>query len=184
MGSLGLCAESESVPNKKKFSNSRTTLPKGGIQMGVCIPLPDIESLPDPIRDAVETFPLNYALMAANAPASFMALADLTSAIHFDSQIDRRKRLITSLRVAHVTDAQYMWSLNLFVARKVGITDDEIERIRTEDPVVSLGDEENLLCRVADEITRHVRLSDDALSQILNRYGTREATEIILRTCP
>jgi hypothetical protein len=33
---------------------------------------------------------------------------------------------------------------------------------------------------VADEVTRDVRLSDRALEQIVDRYGPREATELIL----
>ena len=61
-----------------------------------------------------------------------------------------------------------------------GVTDKEIEIIRTEDPVSSLDQEGNLLCRVADEISRGVRLSDDALSMILDRYGVRKSTELIL----
>jgi hypothetical protein len=33
---------------------------------------------------------------------------------------------------------------------------------------------------VADEISRNVRLGDEALTQTLNRYGVRGATELIL----
>jgi hypothetical protein len=62
----------------------------------------------------------------------------------------------------------------------VGVTEAEIEAIRTEEPVTSLGEELNLICRVADEVSRDVRLSDDALEQILDRYGPREAAELIL----
>jgi hypothetical protein len=46
--------------------------------------------------------------------------------------------------------------------------------------VTSLGEEGNLLCRVADEISLKVRLSDEALAQILERYGVRGTTELIL----
>jgi len=43
-----------------------------------------------------------------------------------------------------------------------------------------LGDEGNLLCRVADEISLDVRLSDEALADIVSLYGERQATELIL----
>jgi hypothetical protein len=33
---------------------------------------------------------------------------------------------------------------------------------------------------VADEISRNVRLSDEALAAIIDRYGAREAAELIL----
>ena len=57
---------------------------------------------------------------------------------------------------------------------------EEIEAVAVEEPVASLDEECNLICRVADEVTRDVRLSDEALEQIIDRYGPREATELIL----
>jgi alkylhydroperoxidase family enzyme len=153
---------------------------KGEIQMSNCIPLPDIESLPPEIKEAVESMPLNVFRMAANAPASFTALAGFARSILFESRFDPRKREIAVLRVARVTDADYEWTHHVAVARQCGVTDDEIEKIKIEDPVSSLGEEGNLLCRVADEISLNVRLSDEALSKILGRYGVREATELIL----
>ena len=148
--------------------------------MSTCVPLPDIEGLPAEIKEAVESLPLNVFLMAANAPASFFPLAGLARSILSESLFDARKREIAVLRVARVTEADYEWTHHVSVARQCGVTDDEIEKIKTEDPVSSLGEEGNLLCRVADEISLKVRLSDEALSKILDRYGVREATELIL----
>ena len=139
--------------------------------MSVCVPLPDMESLPPGIKEAVESLPLNVFRMAANAPASFVALAGLARSILSESLFDPRKREIAVLRVARVTNANYEWTHHVAVAKQCGVTDDEIETIKAEDPVSSLGEEENLLCRVADEISLEVRLSDEALSQILDRYG-------------
>jgi alkylhydroperoxidase family enzyme len=148
--------------------------------MNTFIPLPDIQGLPSEIREAVEAIPLNVFSMAANAPASFMTFAGLARSILFESQFDPRKREIAVLRVARVTDASYEWTHHMAVAKQCGVTEEQIEKIKAEDPVTSLGDEGNLLCRVADEISRKVRLSDEALAQILDRYGVRGATELIL----
>jgi len=148
--------------------------------MSTRVPLPDMESLPPEIKEAVESMPLNVFLMTANAPASFLPLAGFARSILFESRFDPRKREIAVLRVARVTKATYEWTHHVTMARQCGVTDDEIETIRAEDTVSSLGEEENLLCRVADEISLDVRLSDEALSQILDRYGVREATELIL----
>jgi len=153
---------------------------KGEIQMKIQIPLPKIEDLPPGIKEAVESIPLNVFFMAANAPASFMTFAGFARSILFESEFDPRKREIAILRVARVTDANYEWTHHVAVASQCGVTKEQIECIKTEDPVTSLEDECNLLCRVADEISRNVRLSDDALAQILDRYGVRGATELIL----
>ena len=52
--------------------------------------------------------------------------------------------------------------------------------VPVDGPVGGLDEEGNLLCRVADEISNDVRLSDEALSDIIARYGERQATELIL----
>jgi 4-carboxymuconolactone decarboxylase len=148
--------------------------------MGQCIPLPDIESLPPEVKDVVKMFPLNVILMMANAPASIKGLVEFANSILFQSQFDPRKREIAILRVAHVTHALYEWTQHIELARLFGVTEQEIEIIQFEEPVTSLDQEGNLLCRVADEISRDVRLSDEALGLILERYGVRQATELIL----
>ncbi len=145
------------------------------------IPLPKDEDLPSDIKETLSTFPpLNVVRMMANAPASLKGFIELASSILMRSKFDPRKREIAVLRVAHVTKSSYEWTQHVTVAKRTGVSDDEIERIAAEDPVTSLDEEGNLLCRVADEISRDVRLSDEALTQILDRYGVRGATELIL----
>lgn len=144
------------------------------------IPYPKMETLAPEIRALVDSFPLNVFRMAANAPACLKSFMELAKAVLFHSEFDPRKREIAVLRVAHVTRAVYEWTHHVTVAKHYGVTDREVEIIRAEDPVRSLDEEGNLLCRVADEISRNVRLGDEALAQILERYGTRCATELIL----
>jgi 4-carboxymuconolactone decarboxylase len=144
------------------------------------IPYPETSTLSPEIRALIESFPLNVARMAANAPASVKGFLELAQSILFYSAFDPRKREIAVLRVAHLTHAVYEWTHHVVLAKNFDISDKEIEIIRTEEPVTSLDEEGNLLCLVADEISRNVRLSDDALAQILKRYGTQGATELIL----
>lgn len=144
------------------------------------IPYPEMESLSPEVREMVKSFPMNVARMMANAPTSVKGFLELAQSVLFYSEFDPRKREIAVLRVAHVTRSIYEWTHHVTVAKHYNVTDKEIEIIRTEEPVTSLNEEGNLLCRVADEISRDVQLSDDALSKILERYGTRGATELIL----
>lgn len=148
--------------------------------MNVKIPLPDEADLPADIREIVSASPLNVTKMMANAPASFLGFQEFAGGILFRSEFDPRKREIAVCRIGHVTKANYEWTHHVRVAKRLGVTDEEIHIIGSEDPVTSLDEEGNLLCRVADEISLDVRLSDDALSRILDRYGARGATELIL----
>jgi alkylhydroperoxidase family enzyme len=145
------------------------------------IPLPDESSLSAETKELLAAAPpLNVFKMFANAPASFKSLGEFARSILFESDFDPRKREIAVLRTAHATHSFYEWTQHVTVAKMTGVTDKEIETIAAEDPVISLDEESNLLCRVADEISRDVRLGDEALSLILDRYGVRGATELIL----
>ena len=149
--------------------------------MSVSIPLPSDADLSQEIRDTLSNLPpANVFRMAANAPASFQPLVDLALSVLLTSEFDKRKREIAVLRVGHVTNALYEWTQHVEIAKRLGVTPEEIAIIKHEEPVTSLDEEGNLLCRVADEISRNVRLSDEALELILERYGVREATELIL----
>jgi alkylhydroperoxidase family enzyme len=145
------------------------------------ISLPEDAEIPPQIRKTLAALPpLNVFRMATRAPASFQALVDLALSILVRSEFDARKREIAVLRVAHQTRSEYAWEQHVTVGKLAGLTNDEIARIATPGPVTSLDDEGNLLCRVADEITKDVRLSDEALAAIVSRYGERQATELIL----
>ena len=145
------------------------------------IPLPTDDQLPADIREALANLPpVNVFRMLANAPASFHAFVQLALSILMQSELDSRKREIAILRVAHVTGSSYEWVQHVRLALGLGVAQEEIDRIATDGPVQGLGEEEALICRVADEISRDVRLSDEALEAIIARYGVRQATELIL----
>jgi AhpD family alkylhydroperoxidase len=144
------------------------------------IPLPTDEDLEPEVRELLANLPpLNVFRMVAGAPRAVRPFLGLGGAV-LSTALDARRREIVVLRVAHATRAPYEWAQHEQLARNVGVTDAEIDAIDKEEPVVSLDDECNLICRVADEVTREVRLSDEALEQIIDRYGPREAAEIIL----
>ena len=117
--------------------------------------------------------------MVAGARRAVRPFLGLGAAV-LNGPLDARRREIAVLRVAHATDARYEWVQHEQLGRNVGLTDAEVDAIATEEPVSSLDEEGNLICRVADEVSRDVRLSDEALERIVDRYGPREASELIL----
>lgn len=149
--------------------------------MTVHVPLPTDADLPEPVRARLAALPpLNVFRMMANAPASFTALIDFAWTVLFGSEFDAREREIAILRVAHATHSDYEWTQHVVVAKGVGVTDQEIAAIAEPEPGAALDATGKLLCRVADEISLDVRLSDEALAALLARYGTRRTTELIL----
>jgi AhpD family alkylhydroperoxidase len=144
------------------------------------IPLPSDEELTPEHRALLARLPpLNVFRMVAGAPAALRPFMALGSAV-LSTALDARRREIAVLRVAQATNARYEWVQHEQLARNSGVSESEIAAIGSEERVTSLDEECNLICRVADEISRDVRLSDKALEQIAERYGPREASELIL----
>jgi 4-carboxymuconolactone decarboxylase len=145
------------------------------------VPLPADSDLSPEIRETLSNLPAANAIrMIANAPGSFSAFIQLGGSFVFSSDLDPRSREIAILRVAQMTACDYEWTHHVAAARMVGVTDDDIAKIGARGAVTGLDEDSNLLRRVADEITRDIRLSDEALTRILARYGVRQAMELIL----
>ncbi len=144
------------------------------------IPLPSDEELDPEQRELLAGLPpLNVFRMVAGAPLAVRPFMGLGRAV-LSTPLDARRREIAVLRVAHATRATYEWAQHEQLAANVGVTEREIAAIGAEEVVGSLDEEVNLICRAADEISRDVRLSDAALEQLIERYGPRQTTELIL----
>ena len=145
------------------------------------IDLPANQDLAPEIRQVLEVLPpLNAFRMMATVPDSFNAYIELAGTVLSGADFDARLREIAVLRVVRDLNCDYAWTHHVTVGRMTGLTDEEMAAIKTEEPVASLDEEGNLLCRVADEITRDVRLSDEMLTAIKERYGNRPAAALIL----
>ena len=144
------------------------------------IALPKDDELTPEDRELLNKVPpLNVFRMVAGTRRGLRPFLQLGAAA-LSGSMDARRREIAVLRVAHATRAGYERAQHERLARLAGVTEGEIAAIAAEEPVASLDEEANLICRVADEVSRDVRLSDDALTQLIERYGAREASDVIL----
>ncbi len=62
----------------------------------------------------------------------------------------------------------------------VGLTDQQIAMLCTEGSVTGLDVVGNLISRATDEITQQAAISDEALAQLLERFGPPITTKYIL----
>jgi hypothetical protein len=145
------------------------------------IELPSLDELPKDIGDLLKLLPpLNAFRMMALVTNSFKGFLDLAGSVLSGADFDARLREIAVLRVVRVMNCKYAWSHHVTVGKMTGLTEEDIRAIRDENPVRSLDEEGNLLCRVADEITTGVRLGDESLIAVKNRYGNSGAAALIL----
>lgn len=149
--------------------------------MAPALPLPGDDDLDERSREILAALPpLNVFRMVAWRPEALRPFLQLGGAILGDPEIDARTRETAILRVAHPTQASYEWAQHEQIGRSAGLTDAEIKAIRSDDPGAGLDADGALAARVAEEITRDVRLSDEALELLLDRYGPRGAASLIL----
>ncbi len=149
--------------------------------MSPSIPLPLDADLPPMVRKTLAGLPpANVFRMVANAPSSLSGFVQLAASILLQSQFNPRLREIAVLRTAHLTRSRYEWEQHVRIARQAGVSDADMERIGVDGTVQGMNEEDSLICRVAEEICRDIRLSDEALAALLARYGNRQATELIL----
>ena len=143
-------------------------------------PLPSDDELESEHRELLAGLPqLNVFRMIAGAPRAVRPFLELGGAV-LCTALDARRREIAVLRVAHAPNAHYERVPHEQLARSAGVTEAEIDAIAAGELVSSLDEECTLIRRVADEVSREVRLSDGALEQIIGGHGPREATGLIL----
>lgn len=147
----------------------------------VAVPLPDDAALAPDIRQRLEQLPpLNNLRMFANVPHCFLTTTTLIDQLFHQGTIDAKLREYMYLRIAIKYGFYYEYRHNLLFAEQLGATDAEIAALRSDEPVDQLGDDGNLVCRAAEEITERFTVSDATLSALLDRFGREGACEIIL----
>lgn len=144
------------------------------------IPLPTDEELtPEALELLGQLPPLNIARMFAGAPAALAPLTDMGKAILLQSELDPRLREIAILSVARTSDSGYERLQHENLSRAIGVNEDEIRAAADGNPD-ALDDEAQLVWRFAEQIARDVRADEELTAQVLERFGRRQATELVV----
>ena len=147
----------------------------------VAVPLPSDAELPARLTDILTANPpLNVSRMMAGSLDMFEGVTGLARAVFAAADVDVKLRQIIILRAAQLTECTYEWQANVIMSRNAGLTEQEIDRIGTEGPVTALDPIGNLMCRMTDEITRDVAVSDEALQALLDHFGATVTNKLIL----
>jgi alkylhydroperoxidase family enzyme len=149
-------------------------------QISTSLPLPsDDELSEETLGTLAQLPPLNVFRAVATVPASFRPFLQLGGSLLGGAEIDAKNREIAILGVARETGAGYEWAQHEQLARNVGVSDTEIEAVRVQDPA-GLDPDGALVLAAATEISRDVRVSDETLERLIERWGNAGAAELIL----
>jgi len=144
------------------------------------MPVPSDDDLgPEMVVELAKYPPLNIQRFLALEPECF---AGWNQWLHgmYELKLDPRLREIMILRIGARAHSEYELFQHRAVARTVGVTDAEIATILADEPVTTLSEEANLLCRVVDEMNSGGPMSDETFGEFAKRYPGRQAVQWLL----
>jgi alkylhydroperoxidase family enzyme len=93
-------------------------------------------------------------------------------------KLPARDRELLILRTAVLCEADYEWGQHTVIARSVGISDEEIERVRSGAGAGGWSAADLALLEAADELHHDARVSDVTWQKLAERYDERQLIEV------
>jgi 4-carboxymuconolactone decarboxylase len=93
-------------------------------------------------------------------------------------KLPARDRELLILRTGWNCRSDYEWAQHVRIAQAVGVTDDEIERIRAGADLDGWSEHDALLMRAADELHADACLSDATWASLAERYDEPQLIEL------
>lgn len=144
------------------------------------IPYPTDDELTDEARELLGRLPpLNVLRMFANAPAAVGPMTDLGQSILLQAELDPRLREIAILAVARTSGSDYERAQHENICRAIGMPEDEIRAAADANPE-ALDPEARLVWSFGEQIARDVRADEALTAQVLERFGRRQTTELVI----
>ena len=97
----------------------------------------------------------------------------------FKSTLPPRDREILILRVGWLCRAEYEWGQHVVIGRRVGLSDDDIARIREGPEAPGWSPFDAALVRAADELHADAFVSDDTWKTLAAGYDTRQMMDVV-----
>jgi len=147
------------------------------------IPYVDPEQAPERVRAVLTQLPapLHVFRLMAHAETSFRAWVRLGATILSRQALPANLRELAILQVARLSPAEYEWVQHVPIARRTGVTDDQIEALRGGREEVDCFDaRERAVLRFAAELVAGPRASDTAYAAVAAHLPPREIVELVL----
>jgi len=134
---------------------------------------------PVPPRDPKSPQGLNVMGVLAYHPQLTEAFNHLiTHALYFSALTPRHRELLV-LRVAHRRDAVYEWAQHVYQAGIVGISDEEVARIRVGPNAKGWAPLERALLAAADELVSDARIADETYNALARELDTQQIMDVV-----
>jgi 4-carboxymuconolactone decarboxylase len=115
----------------------------------------------------------------AHHPELAQAYFTLNGHVLMATTLTERQRELLIMRVAAVRKCGYEWAQHLFMARDVGLSDEEIGRISYGPESPFWGNVDAALVRAVDELTFDGTLSEPTWQTLSTEFDTRQILDLI-----
>jgi alkylhydroperoxidase family enzyme len=99
--------------------------------------------------------------------------------ILYTNSLDPRQRELLVLRVAARRGAEYEWEQHVYIARDLGFTDDEIERIAEGSHATGWTPFEIAMLRAVDELIDDAYIADDTWSALAGELDRHQLMDLV-----
>jgi alkylhydroperoxidase family enzyme len=136
------------------------------------------------IDDISQTFdklpPINLFRAAANAKTLYPAFIQYMYLLFKPLELDGRIERLIVLYVGKLSGCVYIWRQNVVVARSLGITQDEIDRLEKNDTHADcFSDAQKAAFRFAEEALRLIEVSDEVYAEAKRFFSPQAITELL-----
>jgi alkylhydroperoxidase family enzyme len=147
-------------------------------------PLSDAE-LTDTQREALKPAsypgrpPLNIFRTLAHNPQALGAFLSWGTYVLRDNSLEPRQREIVILRTGYLCRSGYEWTQHAALARRHGMSEDEIAAIKAGAGAAIWGPADAALIRACDELHAHQFVSDAAWSALKAHFSERQCMDVV-----
>jgi 4-carboxymuconolactone decarboxylase len=93
-------------------------------------------------------------------------------------KLPARERELVILRTGWLCQSEYEWGQHVIIARRSGLTDEEIKRVKAGPDAPEWDASDATLLRATDELHAQARISDSIWAALAQRYDERQLIEL------
>ena len=122
---------------------------------------------------------LNVLGTLAQHPQLMHAYHTFNGHLLYTNSLDPRQRELLILRVGARRGAEYEWHQHVFIARELGFTDDEIERIAEGQHATGWSPLEAAMLRAVDELVADAEITEGTWSELAAELDRHQLMDLV-----
>ncbi len=123
--------------------------------------------------------PINIFKTLAHHPKLLKRWLVFASHVMNKSSFPDRERELVILRIGWLCQAEYEWGQHVVIGRKAGLTEEEIERIKSGPEAEGWSDLDRNLLRATDELKNEAFVSDTTWNELKKTYDDKQMMDFI-----